>query len=313
MSFGKSIRIYLADGTPTGIRHAELVNWTGQAVFCPRGRVGELAQWPESQRPGVYVLFGEDQSGTKDVAYVGEAENVLIRLQSHLRNKDFWEHVVFFTSKDENLTKAHVKYLEARMIELALQAGRVTLENGTAPQRPALPRADRDAMEEFLDPARILLAALGSLLLHPLPSRPQGDGTMDGRKSGPLSGVRLYFQVAKLGVNAEGASTDEGFVVYAGTTGPKKDTLSKRWWGRALREELISQGSIVADDKVIQFAKDVLFKSPSTAAAVVCGAVRNGREDWRDEQGTTLRQLEENLAAGELEPAHVSRKDPEVE
>src|SRR5690606_4287481 len=94
------------------------------------------------------------------------------RLQSHIKNKDFWDQVVLFTSKDENLTKAHVKYIEARMIELANDAGRVALENGNAPQLSALPRADRDAMEEFLDPARILLAALGFPLLQPIVKKP---------------------------------------------------------------------------------------------------------------------------------------------
>ena len=124
--YGRTIRIYLADGSPTGIKHAELVNWTGQAIVCPRGRVGELAKWPESQRPGVYILFGEDEQATKPMAYVGEAENVLVRLQSHVKGKDFWDQVVLFTSKDENLTKAHVKYLESRMVELARDAARVS-------------------------------------------------------------------------------------------------------------------------------------------------------------------------------------------
>ena len=111
MTIGKSIRIYLADGTVTGIRHAELVNWTGQAIACPRNRIGELSGWDESKRPGVYFLFGYDDVVGQPIAYIGEAENVLYRLQSHVMNKDFWNEVVFFTYKDKNLTKAHVKYL----------------------------------------------------------------------------------------------------------------------------------------------------------------------------------------------------------
>ena len=290
-SYGKTIRIYLADGSPTGIKHAELVNWTGQAMVCPRGRVGRLSSWPESQRPGVYVLWGESETG-QSIAYIGEAENVRDRLQSHLRNKDFWDQVVFFTSKDENLTKSHVKYLEARMVQVAQAAGRVALENGNAPQLPALPRSDRDAMEEFLEPARVLLAALGFLILQPLAKKPEL-GSTGGDSSGPLSGTRLYFDVAKTGVKAEGVSTDEGFVVYAGSTGSKavKSSLSKGW--QTLRDELIGSGALVEGDQVISFAKDVLFKSPSAAAAIVCAGNRNGRESWKDEHGTTLKQLEE--------------------
>ena len=304
-SYGRTIRIYLADGSPTGLKHAELVNWTGQAVVCPRGRVGELSKWPESQRPGVYALFGEDKSGTKPFVYIGEAENVLVRLQAHIKGKDFWDQVVLFTSKDENLTKAHVKYLEARMVELANDAGRVELENSTSPQRPALPRADRDAMEEFLDPARILLAALGFPLLQPVVKKDDtGDRTAAG-SSGPLADVRLFFDVPKRGVKAEGASTDEGFVVFAGSLGDRKvrESISPGW--RDLREDLVAQGSIEVLDKNIRFIKDALFKSPSAAAAVTAGGVWNGRAGWKDASGKTLKELEEGL----LEASDTSTSD----
>jgi hypothetical protein len=216
MTIGKTIRIYLADGTPLGIRHAELVNWSGQAVVCPRGRMGELASWNECQRPGVYILVGDDESGTKDLVYIGEAENVLTRLQGH-RNKDFWTRVVFFTSKDDNLTKAHVKYLEARIIELALDADRARVENGNSPQRPSLPRAERDSMEEFLGPVRTLLGALGFNLLQPI-----ARGSSQRGESGELGSTsRLRFNPPKRVIDAEGASTDEGFVVYAGAVGDR--------------------------------------------------------------------------------------------
>jgi hypothetical protein len=163
MSHGRSIRIYLADGSAAGIRHAEVVNWTGQAIVCPRTRVAELKGWEEAQRPGVYLLVGDDPEGTRPLVYIGEAEHVLDRLKQHVADekKDFWDQVVLFTSKDANLTKAHVKYLESRIVELVREIDRARLSNGNTPPRPSLPRADQDAMEEFLGPARLLLAALG--------------------------------------------------------------------------------------------------------------------------------------------------------
>lgn len=293
MNYGRTIRIYLADGSPTGIRHAELVNWTGQAIVCPRARIGELAQWEESKKPGVYILFGEDPTGSKPKAYVGEAENVLDRLQSHIKNKDFWDRVVLFTNKDANLTKAHVKYLEARFIQIALDVGRTVLENGTAPQLPALPRPDRDAMEEFLEPARILLGALGFLILQPLPKNPGASGEVNG-KSGSV--LRLFYKVPKTGVDAQGALTDEGFVVFAGSRGNAKvqGYLTQGW--KDHREELLADGTIGVDGATILFKQDVMFPSPSAAAAVVCGGNRNGREVWKDESGKMLKDLEEDLA-----------------
>lgn len=96
----------MSDGTVTGIRHAEIVNWTGQAVACPRNKVSGLSGWEESQLPGVYFLFGFSDTSDKPTGYIGEAENVLIRLQDHLVKKDFWNEIIFFTNKDENLTTA---------------------------------------------------------------------------------------------------------------------------------------------------------------------------------------------------------------
>jgi hypothetical protein len=291
---GKTIRIYLADGTPSGIRYAELVNWTGQAVVCPRARIGELAKWDEAQRPGIYFLVGDDDSESRQVAYIGEAENVFARLQSHVKNKEFWTRVVFFTSKDDNVTKAHVKYLEARLVEIANEAARARIENGNAPNLPALPRSDRDAMEEFLGPIRTLLGTLGFPLLQSV-SPNAGSGIGPEQPTG-ISGKRLTFATGKRNINADGAVTDEGFVVYQGSVGDAEVRHHLRKALRAHREQLIANGAIEEQAETIRFAKDVLFTSPSAAAAVLAGGAYNGREAWKDEQGTTLKALEEALA-----------------
>ena len=295
VAFGKSIRIYLADGTPAGIRHAELVNWTGQAMVCPRARIGELSDWSEASRPGVYFLVGDSEGGTRPTVYIGEAENVLARLQSHVKNKDFWTRVTFFTSKDDNLTKAHVKYLEARLVGIALDAGRAELQNGNAPQMPALPRADRDAMEEFLEPIRVLLGTLGLSILQKLPSGIAPDpGPATG---GSLVGQKLYFNPKRDCINATGAISDEGFIVFAESTGDAKvrHHLGKGWL--AHREQLIAEGTIEAQGDKIQVKKDVLFTSPSAAAAILAGGNYNGREAWKDSSGVSLKELEEGAAS----------------
>ncbi|WP_179287590.1 GIY-YIG nuclease family protein [Paraferrimonas haliotis] len=166
MTIGKTIRIYLDDGSVSGIRHAEIVNWTGQAVSSPRSKIKSLASWEESKKPGVYFLFGVDEETGEDAVYIGEAENVFDRLQNHLANKDFWNEVVFFTSKDENLTKSHVKYLESRLVRLAKSSARHVVLNGNEPQLPVLPRGDRDAMDEFVSNLKILLGVVGHKTLE---------------------------------------------------------------------------------------------------------------------------------------------------
>ncbi len=297
---GRTVRIYLADGSPTGIRHAEVVNWTGQAIVCPRARIGELSNWTESQRRGLYILIGEDPETSHPMAYVGEAENVLTRLKQHATKKDFWEQVVFFTSKDDNLTKAHVKYLESRMVELALAAKRIKLENGASPTMSGLPRPDRDAMEEFLEPARILLGSLGFNFLEPV--RKHKIVPVSVSDNGPLSDVTLYLKLEKRGIFAEGTVTDEGFVVANGSIGEKnpKDSFGATYAKRRL--ELIEQGVLAEAGEHLKFTQDVLFSSPSAAAAVVCAGSRNGRQCWKDIHGTTLAELEEGVVGAPAAP-----------
>ena len=301
--YGQTIRIYLADGTPTGIRYAELVNWTGQALVCPRGRIGELAKWEEAQRPGVYFLVGDDESESRSVVYVGEAENVLLRLQTHLKNKDFWSRVVLFTSKDENVNKSHVRFLEARLVEMANKAGRVRLENGNAPQLPTLPRPDRDAMEDFLDRLRVLLGALGFPILQPVAAKPEEE---QAGGTSALVGKRLRFVTPRGNVDATGAVTDEGFVVFEGSAGEAKlgKSLGKAY--RAHREQLLADGSLVEQGGTTKLTRDVLFTSPSAAAAVLAGSAQNGRVAWKDGTGVSLKELEEQLAEQSEEGEHES-------
>ena len=290
---GRTVRIYLADGSPTGIRHAEVVNWTGQAIVCPRTRIGELSNWTELQRPGIYILLGEDPALSTPLAYVGEAENVWTRLKQHVAFKDFWDQAVFFTSKDENLTKAHVKYLESRVVELALEAKRIKLENGASPTMSNLPRPDRDAMEAFLEPARILLGSLGFNFLEPI--RKHKGGEASASNNGPLSHITLYLKVEKRGILAEGTVTDEGFVVAKGSIAEKtpRESLGAGYVKRRL--ELIEQGVLAEFGDHLKFTRDVLFTSPSAAAAIVCASPQNGRQCWKDEHGTTLAKVEEKL------------------
>lgn len=146
MSVGKSIRLYLADGTPGGLLTAEIMNWTGHVVAAPRSDLAALLKRQETSRTGIYILLGDDpESLGGSLAYIGEGDDVSKRLYQHAREdqggKDFWERAIVLTSKDANLTKAHARYLESRFITLAQQARRSRLTNGTAPIPLPLPEA----------------------------------------------------------------------------------------------------------------------------------------------------------------------------
>lgn len=284
MTRGSSIRIYLADSTVTGIRHAEVINWTGQAIACPRSRIAELAVWPESTRPGVYFLNGYNDETGKQQTYIGEAENVFERVQNHLRGKDYWNELIFFTNKDENLTKAHVKFLESKLLEIAFEAKRYEIINGVQPQAASLPRGDRDSMEHFIDHIKILLGVLGHKTLEKI-TRVDTISTHANSRNFEL------FLKAK-GIEAKSILSDEGIVVLKGSKVTKivKNSLSFSY--KQLRMRLIDEKVILEDGDHMLFMQDYLFSSPSSAAAIVVGYAINGKESWKDVNGRTLSQLE---------------------
>lgn len=288
MARGKSIRIFLADGNVTGIRHGEIVNWTGQAIMASRKRYPELKEWEEVAKPGVYFLFGQDEATGETMAYIGESENVYERLKNHVDKKDFWNESVIFTNKDENLTKAHAKYLESCLIKAAIEAGRYKIENGTLPPIPKLPRGDRDAMDDFFDNLRLLLGALGHKVLEPMIGNTSSSDSSD-------SGKALNIQMKRTGLTAHAQLTDEGVVVLPGSqiTSSVRGSLSEGY--RKLRQYLIDNGVIDQDGDNYIFKKEHLFSSPSAAAAIICGQACNGREYWKDVNGRTLKQIEEEL------------------
>ena len=140
---GKQIKLFLIDGTPGGLTTAEITNWTGHVLSAGRSDLADLLKRARLQRTGAYLLLGDHEEAVGNTrGYIGEVDIVADRLRYHLRDKDFWDQLVVITSKDANLTKAHVRYLESKLISLATQAGSVTLDNGTGPTLPALPEAD---------------------------------------------------------------------------------------------------------------------------------------------------------------------------
>ena len=178
MSQGRSIRMFLVDGTPNGLLTAEIMNWTGHVLTGPRSKLAELLQRPECGRTGVYFLVGPDPDNTlRSKVYIGESDDVAKRLKQHNRpeasegtagGKDFWEKVCLVTSKDQNLTKTHVKYLESLLIGIANQVGRCELLNGTAHDYSSLPESDRADMAFFLEQIRTVLPVLGFDFLREL-------------------------------------------------------------------------------------------------------------------------------------------------
>lgn len=281
-----TVRIFLVKGSPTSIRTAEISNWTGKAVAGPRSQIEEVLKRDEACKPGVYFLSGTDPESGKGIVYIGEAEIIRKRVKDHL-GKDYWNAVTFFVSKDENLTKAHIKYLEGKLIEKAKSTGRAKLENAVS-SGSHLPESDTADMDIFLSRMEQLLPILGQEFLKPVSS----SETRDARPS-------LLFCEIK-GLKATGKRTDNGFVVLKGSEAVliERPSSQKYKWASNLRETLIKDSVLKAAGDRYVFEQAHEFSSPSAAAAVVHGGHANGLISWKDSQGRTIKELEQ-LELGE--------------
>lgn len=275
-----TIKLFLPHGDPKRLRTAEISNWSGKAIAAPRTDFEELLAREEMAQSGVYILTGSDPEKGNLLAYVGEAEVLRERLKSH-KTKDFWVSTVTFFSKDENLTKSHIRFLEGRLIEEAKMAGRFTLDNSAA-SGSKLPEADRHDMEVFLEKIRQLLPVLGSELLTPVSSNKLVSNTE------PL---RTEIK----GISALGQRTPTGFVVFKGSHAvmtPRPTAHQYAPFVILTREKLTNEGSLTPDDDGLVFTRDIEFPSPSAAAAVVHGGTANGLIAWKDKIGRTLKEIE---------------------
>ena len=276
-----TIKLFLPHGDAKGLRTAQISNWTGLAVAAPRTELDVLLGREELDGPGVYILTGSDPNTGSAHAYIGEAEIVRERLKQH-RTKEFWVAAIVFVSKDENLTKAHVKYLEMRLVEEAEKVQRFTLEQNQ-PGGAKLPESDREDMEAFLRRIRQLLPVLGSDILTPI-TQPA---------TGPQANKLLFCRIK--GAVARGQRTPDGFVVFQGSTAVLEQRASAERYPYAVagRKQLLADGTLIEKDGFLLFAKDAEFKSPSAAAVVIYGGSANGLTAWETEKGIRLGRLDE--------------------
>jgi len=282
------LHILVADGDPDGLRIVERSNWSGKALMFPRALYTQVRNRPEFKQPGVYLLLGPRTDGEGDTLYIGEGDPVWDRFENHYANRDFWTRAVFFVAGLGQLNKAHVQYLEAQLVNRARAAKRMPLENGTTPTEPTLSEVDRAYMEVFL---QNLLAMLPVLNIHAFEQSP----LMAAKSKSPPLTCRGR------GVKATGYDTPQGFVVQSGSFAASDEVRSlKKHFTHVckLRADLLKSGVLVSEGDKFRFTQDYTFNSPSMASDVVLGRSSNGRVDWKDATGKTLKELQEAQAKG---------------
>jgi len=272
-----TIKLFLVHGSPNGLRTAELSNWSGKAIAAPRNELSVLLKREELSSPGFYILTGVDPETGDDAIYIGEAEDVANRLKGH-SGKDFWNAATVFVSKDENLTKSHIRYIEGKLISIAQDNASSQVMNSVS-SGSRLPESDAAEMDIFLQKTLQLLPVLG---------------ITDFKRSVEAPAKAQDLLVCKIkGLTAKGERTSGGFTVYAGSQAVLEHRPSAKRMKKK-REQLVEKGLLKPEDNYLLFTKDIEFSSPSMAASIVRGGGATGLGAWRNSSGKTLREIDEN-------------------
>ena len=279
---GRKLILYMIDGTATGPATIEIGNWSGKAIFCPRASLKALLRRAEFASPGVYLLQNQSGDDHYDSSiYIGEAEVLAKRLKHHLADRDF-ESVVCFSSRE--LTKAHIKYLEAKLIQLAKDANTSYVENGNRPRAAHLPESDISDMEDFIEQIKLILPVVGIRALVPAVSR----------RHEPLRNMsgRQQYRIKSKGLSATMVELKDGFLVRAGSEASAKVTESLNLSWRNIRTKLLDAHVLKEEGDKLIFAEDAIFASPSAASSVVLGRQSPGPIVWILDDGRTYKEVQ---------------------
>ena len=277
---GRSLELFYIDGHADGMLTAELYNWTGHVLMAPRTQLADALRRPEPKCTGVYLLLGE-QDG-EPMAYIGESDDVGQRLKNHDLKKDWWTSVVFITTAGNKLNKAHVRYLESRLISEAKRIGRVPLDNATAPPLPSLSEADIAKMEAFLENLLTVLPAVRVDMfierIRLIPASPPDTPEIIAYDQGDV--FKFGLENKKNKIKATALLVNGEFVVEIGSRARSNWESKSAHSYSQLHAELKRSGVLRDDGSHCIFTQNYAFQSPSAAAAVVNGRPSNGTLDW---------------------------------
>lgn len=281
MAYGKSIELFLANGTADSLIIAELSNWNGKAIKIPRIEVSACNR-DDLREPGVYFLFCKNEEEENDAVYIGEAENIYDRLVQHIRDytaekeKYYWNTAVVFTGRD--LNKAHIRYLENKLVEIARNAKRYDILTKNTYKNTKLKESQIAAMDEFIDNVQVLISALGYKVLEPKVSK-------DSKTFGEDD--CLYLTTG--GTEAKGVITTEGFVLLAGAKINEKTSVKSLSKGAVKLRNKLMESELV--DNFIT-TDDIVFSSSSAAGDFVTGYSISGPQNWKNANGISLKEIE---------------------
>lgn len=288
--------MFLMDGEVTGKIKCTLSNWTGVIYKIPRIQLADLKLRDEMKQSGIYFLFGRDEEKQKDITYIGQAttrkngEVVLLRVQEHTRDShaDYFNDVIILTTQNNSFGPTEISYLENKFTQLAKESGRFIVKNSNDPNPGNVTEEKESELDEIVENTLMIVGTLGYRVFVPMTKKSEKDLPDD--QSSYLYLKRKSKKSNKV-IEARCERTSEGFVVLEGSQIEVIDSNVIPASLQKLRKELIDTN--VIKDGILQ--EKQLFSSPSYAAAFVIGMNTNGRMDWKDKDGKTLKELEEMI------------------
>ena len=288
---GKSINLFLMDGTPNGRIKCTLANWTGVAYKIPRTELDKCKDRDDLAQSGVYFLFGTAEDSGDIVVYVGQSgirkngEGILYRLQEHKRNaeKDYWTEAIVFTTSNNSFGPTEISWLENRFCAMATEAKRYTVKNGNDPNVGNVTEEKESELEEFVDYAKIVMGTLGHKVFEPLTLKAQPKE----QASKTQHDSRIILELKQGAADAKGTLTSDGFVLLKGSKIKMETAASCPKPAKVLRE---SHAAKMDENGILP--EDILLKSPNMAAGFVTGNSINARDAWKTSDGVTLKELE---------------------
>ena len=285
--FKRTVTVFLMDSDPAKRIKCHVEGTTCVAFKINREDLNKSEDRKELKQSGIYFLFGgTSDDSAKEVVYVGQASvrknggGLLTRLLEHDRNpkRNYWNEAVVFTTTDDSFGPTEISYLENYFCNLAKKANRYIVQNENDPSIGNISEEKQSTLEEFVYNAKLILGILNYRVFIPLIEKTEVDNADD-----ILFYIRRKRKNGNL-ITAEGRKTRDGFVVLKGSYISESELLR-------IPSKIRRMRSVAKIDNHRILQEDLVFTSPSYAAAFVVGGNANGLTDWKTESGLSLKEI----------------------
>lgn len=295
MNKSKNFNLFLIDGEVTGRIKCTLANWTGLAYKIPRSYLEKCKDRQDLKQSGVYFLFGKNDQ-EEDEVYIGQAgirkngEGALFRVSEHLKDKDYFSDAVMLTTQNNSFGPTEISYLENKFTNMAIKTDRYNVRNNNDPNPGNVTEEKESELEDFVEYSKMVLGVLGYKVFVPLVKEYIVDEVKDNEE------LMLYLnrKIKKSNkiIEAKCMRTSEGFVVLKDSMIEEIDSRAIPKGIKDIREKCRATNEIING----RLTKNYLFNSPSYAAAFVLGMHTNGKTDWKNSKGISLKEMEEEIS-----------------